>query len=140
MTRLRGRLSAWSLALGLAAQLGVASPARAEDRPSDAPVQKLAQRSEIAETEFPRHRYAFIAGGALFLGGLFFGYSAQGEALRAQSMSNARDSLRTLESAKANAATANLLYGLAGVTVAYALVLEFLPQQTAEKARFTFHF
>lgn len=86
------------------------------------------------------HRYAFAAGGVLLLGGLGFGYFARGEAERARTLSSARESSSALARARAQAATANVLYGVAGATLLYGLVLELLPEPAAEKASLTFHF
>ncbi len=76
----------------------------------------------------------------LLFGGLAFAYSAQGEAKRAETVSSAREMSRVLEGAQASAATANLLYVLAAVTIGYAAVIEALPPSAAEKATLTLHF
>jgi hypothetical protein len=86
------------------------------------------------------HRYAFVAGGALLVGGLGFGYFARGEAARARTLSSASESSIALERARSRAATANVLYGVAGATLLYGIVLELLPEPAAEKASLTFHF
>jgi hypothetical protein len=86
------------------------------------------------------HRYVFVAGGLLALGGAGFGYLAHGESQRARTLSSARESSAAFDRARANAATANVLYGVAGLTVAYGLVLVLLPEPAAEKASLTFHF
>ncbi|MCY1014372.1 hypothetical protein [Pyxidicoccus sp. MSG2] len=86
------------------------------------------------------HRYAFVAGGVLALGGLGLGFFAQGEARRAQSLESAHDARVTLDRARTAAASANLLYATAGAAVLYGLVLELLPQPAADAASLTYHF
>jgi hypothetical protein len=86
------------------------------------------------------HRYAFVAGGVLLLGGVGFGYFARGEARRAESLETARDASAALDRAHTAAATANLMYGAAGLTFAYGLLLEFLPEPAADAASLTYHF
>jgi hypothetical protein len=86
------------------------------------------------------HRFAFLGAGALGAGGLVFGFIARGQQDRAKSLSSAGEAARTMEDARQSAAAANVLYALAGVTLVYALVLEFLPRPDAEKASLTFHF
>jgi hypothetical protein len=126
MFTVRSRLvaSALVLTLGLPA---AAEPPRAPDVPERA-------------AGLQGHRYAFVAGGLLLLGGMGFGYLAQGESNRARTLSSARESSAAYDRARANAATANVLYAVAGVTVVYGLVLELLPEPAAEKASLTFHF
>ncbi len=120
--------SALVLTLGLPAAAADESP-QVSDVPQRAP-----------DAGFPPHRYAFVAGGVLALGGAAFGYLAQGESDRARTLSSARDASAALGRAQASAATANVLYGVAGATLLYALVLELLPEPAAEKASLTFHF
>ena len=86
------------------------------------------------------HRYAYVGGGVLLLGAFAFSYSAQGQAKRADTITSARESEAMLGQARASAATANVLYGLATATIAYAVAMEFLPEPAAEKASLTFHF
>ncbi|MBZ4416370.1 hypothetical protein K8638_07725 [Myxococcus sp. RHST-1-4] len=86
------------------------------------------------------HRYAFVAGGVLALGGLGLGFLAQGEAKRAQSLESARDARATLDRARTAAATANLLHATAGAAVLYGLVLELLPPRAADAASLTYRF
>jgi hypothetical protein len=86
------------------------------------------------------HRYAYIASGGLLLAGVGFGYFSRGEAKRAQSLESARESQAALGRARTAAATANLMYGVAGLTLAYGLVLELLPEPAAEAASLTYHF
>ncbi len=76
----------------------------------------------------------------MLLGGGAFGYLAHGESQRARTLSSARESGAAYDRARAHAATANVLYGVAGLTLAYGLVLELLPEPVAEKASLTFHF
>jgi outer membrane biosynthesis protein TonB len=86
------------------------------------------------------HRYAYVAGGVLLLGGVGFGYFSRGEAKRAESLEKARDAQAALSRARTAAATSNLLYGVAGLTIAYGLLLEVLPEPAADAASLTYHF
>jgi len=95
--------------------------------------------SKSAEKSEHRH-YAFLAGGALLIGGAAFGFVAHGQAERARTLDKARESSRGLDDAKQSAATANMLYAAAGAVMIYAVLLELLPEATAEKASLTFHF
>jgi hypothetical protein len=127
MFTVRCRLVAAALVLTLGFP-AAAETLRAPDAPARAP------------SGLYGHRYAFVAGGLLALGGAGFGYLAHGESQRARTLSSARESSVALDRARTNAATANVLYGVAGLTVAYGLVLELLPEPAAEKASLTFHF
>jgi zinc transporter ZupT len=108
----------------------------------------LAQASEPsagAKVKRPRtseeHRhYAFLGGGALLLGGVAFGFVAHGQAERARTLDQARESSKALDDARRSAATANMLYAAAGAVMIYAVLLELLPPSTAEKASLTFRF
>jgi zinc transporter ZupT len=94
-----------------------------------------------ARTDAPvDHRYAFVAAGALGLAGVVFGFVAQGQQQRSQTLSSAAESARALSDARQAADTANLLYALAGASLVYAVLLEVLPESTAEKASLKFHF
>ncbi len=117
------------LALTLGAPALAAEPPGVVDVPTRAP-----------EPALHGHRFAFVAGGLLMLGGAGLGYLAQGEARRAQSLESARESRAALERSRTTAATANVLYGVAGLTLAYGLLLEFLPKPAADAASLTFHF
>lgn len=86
------------------------------------------------------HRYAYIASGGLLLAGVGFGYFSRGEAKRAQSLESARESQVALERSRTAAATANVMYGVAGLTLAYGLLLELLPEPAADAASLTYHF
>jgi hypothetical protein len=110
------------------------------DAPEAESTSVLPTLPEFPNIDLTRHRYAFVGGGLLLLGGLAFGYSAQGEAKRAETISSAREMNRTLEAAHASSATANILYALAATTIGYAIVMEVLPEPAAEKASLTFHF
>jgi hypothetical protein len=127
MFTVRSRLVASALVLTLGLPASAETP-RAPDAPERAP------------SGLHGHRYAFVAGGLLALGGAGFGYLAHGESQRARTLSSARDSSAAFDRARASAATANVLYGVAGLTLAYGLVLELLPEPAAEKASLTFHF
>jgi hypothetical protein len=89
---------------------------------------------------FPAHRYGYVAGGVLALTGAGFGFIARSEALRATTLSSARESSATMGLARDHAATANLCYAMAGASVLYALALEFLPRPAAETASLAFRF
>lgn len=89
---------------------------------------------------FPAYRFGYVAGGALALTGTAFGFIAQSEALRAGTLTSARESGATLALARERAATANLCFVLAGATALYALVLEFLPRPAADAASLAFRF
>jgi hypothetical protein len=127
MFTVRSRLVASALVLTLGLPAAAAEPSRAPDAPARA-------------AGLQGHRQAFVAGGLLLLGGAGFGYLAQGESNRARTLSSARESSAAYDRARANAATANVLYAVAGVTIVYGLVLELLPEPAAEKASLTFHF
>lgn len=114
----------WVLAVTLLWPFG----ARAQD--DDAPV----------ALHLPPQRYAYAGAGVFLLGGIGFSYWARGQAERAETIASAREASEQLREAKTSAATANVLYTLAGLTLAYGLVLELLPEQAADKADLTFHF
>lgn len=89
---------------------------------------------------FPPHRYTYIAGGAFIVGGLAFAFAAQGEAKRSDTITSAVESQTALNNARASAAMSSVFWALAASTLVYAFILEFLPEQVAEKATLTFHF
>ncbi len=95
---------------------------------------------DLPDIEMTQSRYAFIGAGVLLLGGLAFGYSAAGEAKRADTVSSAAEARRTLDGARHSATTANIFFGLAAVTLGYALLMEVLPEQKPETRSLTFHF
>lgn len=118
--------------LGLALWLVGAPMARAEGPPPDA----AAQNPDL----FPRHRLLYAGGGLLALGGVGLGLYAQAETRRAQTLASASDTAAALDHARTAAASANLMYGLAGLAIVYGVALELLPEPAAEKASLTFHF
>lgn len=120
--------------MALVALLVTAMAARAAKPAGEADAKE--PRATVSEH---RH-YAFLAGGALFLGGAAFGFIAHGQSNRARTLDAAPESSRALDDARQSAATANLLYGMAGAVMIYAVLLEFLPESAAEKASLTFHF
>jgi len=128
MSPFRSKLLAASLVLSLGLPAAAAEPSATTDAPARAP------------SGLYGHRYAFVAGGLLFLGGAGFGLLAREESTRARSLSSASASSVAFDRARANAATANVLYGVAGATLLYGIVLELLPEPAAEKASLTFHF
>ena len=91
-------------------------------------------------TSFPPHRYTYIIGGAFLVGGLAFAFSAQGEAKRSDTITSAVEAQNAVVNARASAAMASVMYGLAAATLVYAFILEFLPEPVAAKATLTFHF
>ena len=107
---------------------------------SDSPRVQAPTPKQEPEESPQYHRYAFIGAGVLAAGGLVFGFIAHGQQERARTLSSAAEAAKTQEDARQSAATANVLYALAGATLVYALVLEFLPKPAAEKASLTFHF
>jgi len=146
---------AMTLALPAAAEPQAPAPAPAATpasklTPDSAPGATPAQASVTApaldaparepESFIRGHRYAYIAGGGILLAGVGFGYFSRGEAKRAQSLESARESRTALERARTAAATANVMYGVAGLTLAYGLLLELLPEPAADAASLTYHF
>ncbi len=130
MKRLCTVLLAGTLALPGAALAQDWNEERAGEQ-SDAPV----------HTRIPSHRYAYAGAGLLLLGGLGVSYWADGYARTANGdLTSARDYQRNLATARTSAATANMLYAMAGVTLAYGLVMELLPEEAADKANLTFRF
>jgi hypothetical protein len=140
------RIAASVLALTLALPAAAAEPESPAQAQADKPALPSAAAPELdapmrAPEPFIRgHRYAYVAGGVLLLGGVGFGYFSRGEAKRAESLETARESRAALDRARATAATANVMYGVAGLTLAYGLLLEFLPEPAADAASLTFHF
>jgi Tfp pilus assembly protein FimV len=111
-----------------------------KEQPASAPVAALDAPTREPEPFIRGHRYAYVAGGLLLLGGVGFGYFSRGEARRAESLESARESSAALNRARTAAATANVMYGVAGLTLAYGLLLEFLPEPAADAASLTYHF
>ncbi|MFP2959532.1 hypothetical protein ACLEPN_17240 [Myxococcus sp. 1LA] len=108
-----------------------------------------ASAAEPAALDVPRrdatpvlhgHRYAYVAGGVLALGGLGLGFLAQGESRRAQGLRSAREARASLDRARTASATANVLYAAAGAAVLYGLLVELLPEPAAQAASLTYHF
>ncbi|HYH95230.1 hypothetical protein [Hyalangium sp.] len=146
------RLAASVLALTIALPAAAAKP----KAPAPAPASKPEKASKAQPASIPAaaldaptrepepfirgHRYAYVAGGVLLLGGVGFGYFSRGEARRAESLETARESSAALNRARTAAATSNMMYGVAGLTLAYGLLLEFLPEPAADAASLTYHF
>ncbi|MCP3103416.1 hypothetical protein LZ198_31490 [Myxococcus sp. K15C18031901] len=125
----------------LVVALGLPFTAAAEDTTSeDAPVAAVDAPVRASTPALHGHRYAFVAGGVLALGGLGLGFFAQGEAKRAQGLTSAREARIGMDRARAASATANVLYVAAGAAVLYGLVLELLPDEAADAASLTYHF
>jgi hypothetical protein len=139
---LLGRHSVWA---GEASDSTPTAPNQAQGAPRGSGDRSKSSPRLIAdrpkEKESPNyHRYALLGAAGLGAGGLVFSFIAHGQQERAKTLSSAGESARTIEDARQSAATANVLYALAGVTLVYALVLELLPRPDAEKASLTFHF
>jgi hypothetical protein len=94
----------------------------------------------VTSSGFPKHRYAYVAGSIFLLAGLGAGYVAQGDAARAQSVTSASDAAGAVQDARFASSTASLLYILAGVTLAYGLLFEFIPRDVLDRTTLTFHF
>jgi hypothetical protein len=95
---------------------------------------------EALSKSVPPRRYAYVIGAIIGGTGLVFAYQAQGEAKRAETITSALEAQRAVNNARASAALANVLYGLAAAAVLLAVLLEFIPEPVAEKAALTFHF
>ncbi|WXH33122.1 hypothetical protein WA016_07123 [Myxococcus stipitatus] len=117
------------VALGLPLTASADEPTAAVDAPVRAPASGL-----------HGHRFAFVAGGVLAVGGLGLGFYARGEARRAQGLTSARDAREGLDRARSASTAANLMYAAAGAAVLYGLVLELLPDEAADAANLTYHF
>ena len=126
-----------TLPMVLSVFLGFSSLARAEDHPAPA---DTALVEEGPTPWFARHRFGYLIGGGLLVSGLALVQVAQGEAKIAETISNARRASQALETARASAASANVMYGVAAVTLALTVLLEFLPPSFMERASLTFHF
>lgn len=116
-------------------------PAAADDDDDGADLEENPSRwVEALSKSVPPRRYAYVLGAIIGGTGLVFAYQAQGEAKRAETITSALEAQRAVNNARASAALANVLYGLAAAAVLLALVLEFIPEPVAEKAALTFHF
>ena len=133
-------VSVLALTLALPAAAEQAQAPEPKPAPASVPAAALDLPTRGAEPFIHGYRYSYVAGGVLLLGGVGFGYFARGEGKRAQSLESARESRIALDRARAAAATANLMYGVAGLTIAYGVLLEFLPEPAADAASLTYHF
>jgi len=140
MTKSLARLAATALQFGtiFAVVTSVWADEKADSPRVRAPTPKQKPKESRESPQY--HRYAFAGAAVLAAGGLVFGFIAHGQQERAKTLSSAADAAKTQEDARQSAATANVLYALAGATLVYALVLEFLPKPAADKASLTFHF
>jgi hypothetical protein len=86
------------------------------------------------------HRYLFLVGGISGSVGLGLSYWAQGESRRANSLYTATDARRIHDFARMTAASSNVLFTVAAVSILYGVVLELLPRDVATKATMNFHF
>jgi hypothetical protein len=94
-----------------------------------------------SETTFTwRHRYAYAGSAAFLIGGLVAGYVAQQDSANAKTATTATATHSAILGAQNASGTANLLYILAGVTLVYGLLFEFLPRSVTDRATLTFHF
>jgi hypothetical protein len=107
---------------------------------ADDPASALPTPEVIARTGFGAHRYAYIGGAVVLATGLVFAYYAQGEAKRAETVGSAKETASALANARGASAAADVMYLAAGSLIAYALLVEVLPQRLADKVSFTFHF
>jgi hypothetical protein len=145
MIRATRRLAASVLALTIALPAAAAAPIapvpapESKPAPASVPAAALDAPTRDSEPFIHGHRYAYVAGGVL-LGGVGFGYFSRGEAKRAESLETARESRAALNRARTAAATSNMMYGVAGLTLAYGLLMEFLPEPAADAASLTYHF
>lgn len=96
--------------------------------------------ADTAAKYLPPRRYSYILGAVLIAAGASFGFIAQGDAKRAETLSGAAEAVEAQRAAQASAGVANVLYGLGAAAVLYAVVLELLPEPLAEKASLTFRF
>jgi hypothetical protein len=116
-------------------------PAPAEEEEDDSDFEDNPSKWVEALTQkVPPRRYGYVLGVVIGGTGLVFAYQAQGEAKRAETITSAHEAQRAVANARASAALANVLYGLAGAALLLALVLEFIPEPLADKANLTFHF
>jgi hypothetical protein len=109
-------------------------------QPALAHAEDAAAPPTVESSGFPKNRYTYVAGSVFLLAGLGAGYVAQGDAARAQSVSSAADARGAIADARFASSTASVLYVLAGVTLAYGLLFEFLPRDVLDRATLTFHF
>jgi len=137
MTKSLARLAATALQFGTI--FAVVTSVWADEQ-ADSPRVRAPTPKQKPKESPQYHRYAFVGAGVLAAGGLVFGFIAHGQQERAKTLSSAAEAAKTQEDARHSAATANVLYALAGATLVYALVLEFLPKPAADKASLTFHF
>jgi hypothetical protein len=110
--------------------------AEADDDFEDNPARWL----QVINDKVPPRRYGVVLGVGMLAVGLVFGYLAQGEAKRGQTVTSASEAQGAIANARASASLANVLYLLAVFAAATAAALEFLPEPAAEKASLTFHF
>ncbi|MBN1204489.1 MAG: hypothetical protein JXB05_06160 [Myxococcaceae bacterium] len=139
-SRIAASVLALTFALPAAAAKPKAPASASKPAPAPAAPAGLDAPTRAPEPFIQGHRYAYVAGGVLLLGGVGFSYFARGEARRAESLETARESRAALDRSRTAAATANVMYGVAGLTLAYGLLLEFLPEPAADAASLTFHF
>ncbi len=112
-----------------------------DDTPdADSPSSALPTPEVIARTGFGAHRYAYIGSAVVLATGLAFAYFAQGEATRAKTVGSAQETASALSNATAASSAANVMYVAAGALLAYALLIEVLPQKYADRFSFTYHF
>jgi hypothetical protein len=112
-----------------------------DDTPdAESPSSALPTPEVIARTGFGAHRYAYIGSAVILATGLAFAYFAQGEATRAKTVGSAQETRNALSNATGAATAANVMYASAGALLAYALLIEILPQKYADKFALTYHF
>jgi hypothetical protein len=122
-------------ALALAVLLAATAAGAAEPAPPAA-----ALDAPVENRPLPPQTWAYGASGFFLLTGLGMGYWAQGETQRAQSLTSARGTSAALSKARTYAASSQVMYGLAGLSLLYGLALQFLPPKTADKVDLTVNF
>lgn len=132
-------MAACSLLLLSAPGLAVAQEKAAAPR-SDAERDAAPGAAALRSTLTRPHRLVFVGSGALILGGIALSVAATGDAQLADVTGDAASARRILQGARQTAMTANLLYGVAGLGLVYALVLELLPEPPPDAATLTFRF
>lgn len=114
----------------------------AEEKPDDSVKSQILTILEEDKplTGFARHRYGYLIGAGFLVTGLALAYSSQGEAKRAETIGTAREASQALENARASAASANVIYGIAIASLVVTILFEVIPEPLANKASLTFHF
>lgn len=115
-----------------------ADPATPDDAPRANPEAVALQPAEPPQIHAPTYVYA--ASGVFLVGALGFSFYANGQTHRADTLVSATAAHDEFLAARRSAATANMLYAVAGLTLAYGLVLQFFPDSVAHNTDLMFHF